>query len=161
MKFPQFSKLNFRFEVSIYLVSHVIQKMHDGFKMNESVCVTKFEQRYVITVSKYLKTNPNHGGQMKKQFIIRCQFYCNTFNDRCVFLKSTSYYAPLIALFSKYFFASSAQSVYRGCYIYLFLNFKLIYFLKMFYFYFYYLSYDRSRESLIKIINKSCILSQL
>ena len=58
MKFPQFSKLNFRFEVSIYLVSHVIQKMHDGFKMNESVCITKFEQRYVITIIKIFENEP-------------------------------------------------------------------------------------------------------
>ena len=41
-KVSQFLKLNFRFEVWIYLVSHVIQKMHDGFEVNESVWINKF-----------------------------------------------------------------------------------------------------------------------
>ena len=54
----QFSKLDFRFEVWIYLVSCVIQKMHDGFKINESVCIAKYEQQRLITIMKIFENKP-------------------------------------------------------------------------------------------------------
>ena len=32
--------------------------MHDGFKVNESVCVAKFEQQYVIKIIKIFENEP-------------------------------------------------------------------------------------------------------
>ena len=97
IKVSQFSKLNFRFEVWIYLVSNVIQKTHDGFKVNESVCIA--EQQYVITIIKIFENKPKLWQLDGKIFCYYMSVYCNTFNDRCTFFKITSYYAPLITPF--------------------------------------------------------------
>ena len=32
--------------------------MHDGFKVNESVCIAKFEQQCVITIIKIFENEP-------------------------------------------------------------------------------------------------------
>ena len=66
----QFSKFNFRFEVWIYLVWYVIQKTHDEFKANESVCIAKFEQQYVITIMKIFENEP------KSRWLDEKMFYC-------------------------------------------------------------------------------------
>ena len=66
----QFSKFNFRFEVWIYLVWYVIQKTHDEFKANESVCIAKFEQQYVITIMKIFENEP------KSWWLDEKMFYC-------------------------------------------------------------------------------------
>ena len=33
--------------------------MHDGFKVNESVCIAKFEQQCVIKIIKIIEKEPN------------------------------------------------------------------------------------------------------
>ena len=79
----------------MYLVSNVIQKIHVGFKVNESVCIAKFEQQYLI---KIFENEPKSRWLDEKISYYSMSVYSNTFNDRCTFFKSTSYYAPLIAL---------------------------------------------------------------
>ena len=39
-------------------MSHVIQKLHDGFQVNESMCIAKFEQQCVITIIKIFENEP-------------------------------------------------------------------------------------------------------
>ena len=36
--------------------------MHDGFKVNEPMCIAKFEQQYVITIVKVFENEPNPAG---------------------------------------------------------------------------------------------------
>ena len=74
-KVSQFSQLNFRFEIWIYLVSHVIQKLHDGIQVNESVCITKFEQQCVITIIKIFENEPKFRWSDEKIFYY--DFYVN------------------------------------------------------------------------------------
>ena len=49
--------------------------MHDVFKMDESVCVAKFEQQCVVTVIKIIENEPKSRWLDQKYFIITCQFY--------------------------------------------------------------------------------------
>ena len=101
-KISQFSKLNFRFEIWIYLVSHVIQKLHDEFQVNESVCIAKFEQQCVITIIKIFENEPKFRWLDEKIFHCTCQLYSNTFNDRCT-LKAQAITSNVLRFFSKYF----------------------------------------------------------
>ena len=103
-KVSQFSQLNFRFEIWIYLVSHVIQKLHDGIQVNESVCITKFEQQCVITIIKIFENEPKFRWSDEKIFCyyFLCQFYSNTFNDHCI-LRAQAITFHLLRFFSKYF----------------------------------------------------------
>ena len=78
-KVSQFSKLNFRFEVWIYLVAHVTQKMHDVFKINEIVWIRKFP---------WLDEKILHVNFILTHLMIAAPIY-----------KSASYHARLIALF--------------------------------------------------------------
>ena len=67
-KVSQFSQLNFRFEIWTYLVSHVIQKLHDWFQVNESVCIAKFEQQCVIAIIKIFENEPKFRWSDEKIF---------------------------------------------------------------------------------------------
>ena len=49
-------------------MSHVIQKLHDGFQVNESVCIAKFEQQCVITIIKISENEPKFQWLDQKTF---------------------------------------------------------------------------------------------
>ena len=73
--------------------------MHDGFKVNEPVCIAKSEQQYVLTIIKIFENEPKSQWLDGNMFIITCHFYSDIFNYGYAFVKSTSYYSLLIALF--------------------------------------------------------------
>ena len=66
--------------------------MHDVFKMDESVCVAKFEQQCVVTVIKIIENEPKSRWLIKNILLLHVSFILNS-------IKSTSYYDPLTALF--------------------------------------------------------------
>ena len=49
-------------------------KMHDGFKVNESVCIAKFEQQCVITIIKIFENEPKFRWLDEKCFILHLSF---------------------------------------------------------------------------------------
>ena len=69
-------------------------KMHDGFKVNESLCMANSEQQYVLTIIKIFENETKSWRLNEKFFIITCQFYSDIPDYHCAFAKSTSYYAP-------------------------------------------------------------------
>ena len=44
--------------------------MHDGFKVNEPVCIVKFEQQYVITIVKVFENEPKNISSLHVSFIL-------------------------------------------------------------------------------------------
>ena len=102
-KVSQFSKLIFRFEVWIYLVSHDIQKVHDEFKVNECVRLSKFEQQYVSNYHNIWKRTQIPVVRWKNILLLHSSFLLIHSMIAAPFLKSQAITLRLLRFFSKYF----------------------------------------------------------
>ena len=124
----QFWKLNFRFEVWIYLVSNVIQKMHDGFKMNESVWMVEYEQQYVNNYQNIWKRPQIPMVRWKSIFLLHFSFILTHLMIAVPFLKAQAIMLRLLCFSSKHFlhcqhnrhirvaiYTNSLILVYRTC----------------------------------------------
>ena len=89
--------------------------MHYGVKVNESVCIAKFEQQYVITIIKTFGKKPHSRWLDGRYFII--SFILTHLMIAASFLKEQAITPRLLRFFSKYFLYRK-QSRYIGVAIY-------------------------------------------
>ena len=81
------------------------------------MCIAKFEQQCVVTIIKIIENEPK-SRWLDEKILLHVSFILTHLTIAVPFLKAQAITTHLLRIFSKYFFATSVQSVYRGCYIY-------------------------------------------
>ena len=68
-----------------------LSKMHEEFKVNESVCMPNTEQQFIITIIKIFENEPKSRRLHGKMFYYYMSVHSDILNYYYAFVKSTRY----------------------------------------------------------------------